>query len=224
MTPNGKEPALFDSVREALVFALNAAVVDMPRPFMNKAMAEAPKRKLSKKVREALGIREEETRRMQLYPRAHFKGMDKAAQAGLILRQLEKLDLDQATCLKGRLTHAYDPCSCRAPCCSGQKRNPRWAEAVKLMCHILKETGDVLRQPGKRGLGTPPELRQIVVEAWFTQSACSLASIARQAGVTEVTARKHAECITTYLEQIEGEAWQNIAPILDQAGIVGEIT
>ncbi len=218
-----KEQPLFDSVHEALSFALNANDIQMPRPYMNKAMAEAPSKKFSKKVKKAHDIRDAEIRRMQLYPRAHFKGMEKAAQAGFILAKLDTLAPEQSTVLKGLLTRAYDPCSCGQPCCCGQRPNPRWSVAVKQMCEILKETGDVLAIPGKRGLSTQPNLRLLIVETWFTGARVSLASIATRVGVSPITAKAHHDWIVTYLEQAETEAWLNIAPILDQAGITGAI-
>lgn len=222
-----KEPPLFAGVLEALTFALNAAQVDMPRPFMNKAMADAPAKKLSKKAQKVIddateGRRARE-RSMNLYPRAYFKGMDKAGQAGFILAKLELLAPEQSTVLKGLLTNSYDPCSCRAPCCSGRRPNPRWAVAVKQMCHILKETGDVISQPGKRGLSTQPDLRKAIVEQWFTSEEASLAHLARRFHISNITVAKHKEWITTYLAQAETEAWLQIAPILDQAGITGAI-
>ena len=226
MPPEVDQP-LFSDVAEALRFALNAAQADMPRPFMNKAMAEAPTKKLSKKKQaefDALvGARSERIKQSQLYPRAHFKGMDKAGQAGFILAKLELLAPEQSTVLKGLLTTAYDPCACRAPCCVGRRPNPRWLVAVKLMCHILKETGDVIKKPGSRGLSTQPDLRKAIVEEWFTGEQASMANMARRFGISSLTVAKHKEWITTYLEQTENEAWQQIAPILDQAGITGAI-
>lgn len=217
------EAPLFDSVTEALVFALNAAQADMPRPFMNKAMAEAPTRKLSKKAKALLGEQEERLRTMQLYPRAYFKGMDKAGQAGFILAKLDLLEPQQSTVLKGLLMHSYDPCACRAPCCMGQRINPRWDVVVKQMCHILKETGDVIAQPGKRGLSTQPDLRRAIVEGWFMKEEPALARLARRFHISNITVAAHKNWIIDYLAQAETEAWQEIAPILDQAGITGAI-
>ncbi len=218
-----KEPPLFAGVEEALSFALNANDIQMPRPFMNNAMAEAPSKKFSKKLKATHNLREAEAKRMQLYPRAHFKGMEKAAQAGFIIAKLETLDIEQSTVLKGLLTRAYDPCSCGQPCCCGERPNPRWQVAVKQMCHVLKEVADVLEVPGKRGLSTQPELRQRIVEMWFTDRHTSLAALAKRVGVSAATAKVHHELILDYLVQTEDLAWQQIAPILDQAGITGHI-
>ena len=91
------------------------------------------------------------------------------------------------------------------------------------MCHILKETGDVIKKPGSRGLSTQPDLRKAIVEEWFTGEQASMANMARRFGISSLTVAKHKEWITTYLEQTENEAWQQIAPILDQAGITGAI-
>lgn len=217
------EPPLFDSALKALQFALNATTVDMPRPFMNKAMADAPVRKLSKKVKETLQLRDEETKRMNLYPRAHFKGMEKAAQAGFILRQLDKIDIEQATILRCTLIEPYEPCSCRSPCCMGHRPNARWLAAIQQMCQILKETGDVIMVPGKRGLSTQPRLRQIIVESWCTETPWKIAAIAKQVELSPITVKAHRDWICDYLGQTQTLAWQQIAPILDQVGITGTI-
>lgn len=202
------------------MFALNADVVNMPRPFMTKVMASTPVKR-SKKAKAALAVLGEATRRMNLDPQPHFSGLDKAAQAGLILRQLEKLEPQETLVLRGLLTRPYDPCSCRSPCCSGQRKNPRWIDAVEKTCDFLRDHAEVLRQPGRKGLSTQPNLRQALVENWYTGDRVSMPVIAKHCDVTAVTARAHWAWITDYLVATENSAWTNIAPILDEAGITG---
>lgn len=215
---------LFDSVRDALSFALNATDIEMPRPFMNKAMASYQAKPKTKKEKEAAALMEEEGKRMNLYPRCTFRGMEKAAQAGFILKQIEKLDRPQSTLLKGVLTHPYDPCSCRSPCCSGRRVNPRWYAALTQMCDLLKDEADLLRIPGKKGLGTQPHLRTLIVEGFFLKTELGVAHLARASQLSRITVDKHQSLIIPYLVETEEQAWFNIAPILDQAGIVGTIT
>lgn len=223
MIDNEKEPPLFDDVREALVFALNANDQVMPRPLMNKAMAAAPGKKFSKTIKKKYDLQVEETRRVQLYPRAHFKGLDKAHQAGLIIAKLETLGIEQSTVLKGLLIHPHDLCSCGQPCCCGSRPNARWCIAVKQTCHILKEMASVMTKLGKRGLSTQPVLRQKLVETWYTGSRLNMKILAKTCGVSVITANVHNDLICAWLQQTETEAWSQIAPILDQAGIVGTI-
>jgi hypothetical protein len=213
---------LFDSVHAALAFALNANDVDMPQPFMNKAMAAFKVK--TKKAKEAAALLGEEIKRMNLNPRRTFRGMEKAAQAGFILKQLEKLAPEQSTVLTGLLTHSYDPCSCRAPCCSGRRANSRWSAAVTKICAILKDDADLAKVPGKKGFGTQPHLRIILVEDFFLKTERPIADLARQSQLSRITVSIHHGLIRDYLDQAENEAWLQIAPILDQAGIVGAFT
>lgn len=224
MTP---EAPLFDSVKAALDFALNAADVSMPRPFMNKAMAEAPakkprKRKLKPGEVAAAVPPADEPKRMARQ-RASLVGMDKAHLAGFIVAKLETLDAAQVAVLKGTVTRAYDPCVCGQPCCSGQRLNMRWAKAVADCCLVIKESGDVLKKPGKRGLSTQPDLRRLIVGNWCMRQDYSTTGLAKTCDVSVITARQHIEWITTYLEQVETEAWQQIALVFDQCGITGFI-
>ncbi len=221
-----KEVPLFDSVKAALEFALNAADVSMPRPFMNKAMAEAPVKKPRKrKPKPGSGVFEvpepEERKRTAARQREALGGMDKSHLAGFIVSKLETLDAPQVAVLKGLVTRASDPCACRAPCCSGYRVNTRWAKAVADCCQVLKESGDVLKKPGRRGLSTQPNLRALIVSRWLTGADYSTTALAKECDVSVVTARQHIEWITTYLEQVENEAWQQIALVFDQAGITG---
>jgi hypothetical protein len=223
---------LFDDTRKALVFALNAADVKMPKPSMTTAMAEGIKKKLPRTAKArakffAKAAEQREAERDALV-RAAFKrkptkltGEERAAQAGFILLEFQKLDAAHQVVLTGLLTRSHSPCDCRRPCCSGWARNLRWDKAVADACFMLKETGDVLRQPGKRGLSTQPHLRKAVVEEFFTKRPITLVHLASVAHCSQMTAAKHKAWIVEYLEQTETEAWQQIAALFDAAGITG---
>lgn len=234
--------ARFDNSRLALVFALNAVDVEMPRPFMNRAMADTAVKvkkrgKKKKKVPERLFWNETEVMSakelldMELEhqrkpPRsrlaqAPLRGLDKAHQAGLILAQLATLGVEHVTVLKGLLIRAYDPCACRSPCCSGRRRNARWAEAVKATCELLKGTGDAMRESGKRGLSTQPEMRLALVEQFYTKNTMTVAAAAHIGKVSTMTATRHRDWIFAWLEQTETEAWLRVDTLFDQLGITG---
>ena len=225
--------ALFDSSRKALHFALNAVKVKMPQPFMNKAMAESPvKPKRRKKVKpgtenaaalELLSLDEAPEARKMNYAVRMPTGLDAAAQAGFILRQLDRLDPIHKAMLCGVTMTAYHPCECRAACCSGERVNPTWATVVKDVCELLKEAGDITKTKGKRGLSTHPVMRWSLVEQYFTQRHLKLVDIATQCKVSLMTATKHREWIHTYMKQSEQEAWIAVDLLFDQAGITGSI-
>lgn len=233
----------FDNSRSALEFALNASRAEMPRPFMNKAMAEASemirletartlRRRRAKQARGAASLTPspidlvllENAPRDRRSPSAAprpLKGLDRAHQAGYILSLLATLDPEHQLILRGLLITAYDPCGCRSPCCSGSRRNARWAEAVKGTCLHLEQVGEVTREPGKRGLSTQPEMRLAFVEQFYTKNDMTVAHAAYVGKVTTMTATRHRDWIFEYLEQTENEAWRRIDRVFDEAGVTG---
>lgn len=235
----------FDDSRKALVFALNATDVQMPRPAMNKAMAQGAKKeetkaaaKRRKKALAKAGVLEAEvtprtpTKHVDSAQEARraaqkeWLGLDTPAQAGLILREFEKLDREHRVILTGLLVQPLVACSCRAPCCSGWAKVPRWTKAVQDTLELLKESTDLVRMPGKKGLGTQPELRRCIVQEFYEKDRVeprSLAALARMAGVSAITAAKHRGWILEGLQRIENEAWLQIDAMFDQAGITGTI-
>lgn len=222
MTDADTNKPLFDSTRAALVFALNAHQPEMPRPFMNKAMAENVK--LKRRRNDVEMVSEEEPRKCSGGPRREsLRGLDKAAQAGMILQHFARLEHPEQLVLSGLLLQAYEPCYCQRPCCSGLVANARWRKVTHAMCLVLQETGDVLRVPGKKGLSTPPILRMAFVEQYFTKNSRTLTEMASRAQVTMVTAAKHRDWICSYLGQTEQTAWLAIQEIFDQAGITGAL-
>ena len=229
----------FDDSRKALAFALNAADAQMPRPAASKAMSAPHPRKETKKQRKARRRAEEEhgvslvrgpgTRPSNYAAdarraaRQEWLGLEPPAQAGLILQVFGRMDREHRAVLAGLLVRSHVPCSCRRPCCSGWWQQPRWTAVVEETCEILRTAGDVVRQPGKKGLSTQPVLRRAIVEAWFTKRDASLADLAFLGDVSPATAAKHRAWIVEWLEQTEQEAWLQADAMLDAAGITGTI-
>lgn len=227
-----EDQPLFDDTRKALVFALNAVDVQMPRPGMTTSMAEGMKKKLPRGAKARAKFfekaREERDAERAALVRAAFRrqtvklsALEKAAQAGFILQEFAKLSTEHQVILVGLLTRSHSPCACRRPCCSGFARNLRWDKAVLDTCLMLKDSSDVTRTPGKRGLSTQPHLRKAVVEEFFTKQARSIVDLASLAHCSQMTAAKHKAWITAYLENTETAAWGAAAELFDQAGITG---
>lgn len=225
---------LFDDTRKALVFALNANDVRMPQPGMTASMAEGVAKKIPRgaKARAAFFAKAAEQReqersaliRAAFRPRprvGRLNAVDKSAQAGFILQEFAKLDSRHQTVLTGLLVRSHRPCACRRPCCSGWAIDLRWAKAVEDTCLLLKEAGDVLRVPGKRGLSTQPSLRRAIVTSFYKKTEVTLVELAGIAECSQITAAKHRGWIVEYLEQTETEAWQEIASLFDRVGITG---
>lgn len=239
------EAAPFDDVRAALRFALNASRAAPPTAYMNKAMAEV--RVEIKRRKRAPGdataqaqalpgaesaeqlleleeaIKTQSSRSLiRVRPRA-FRGLDAAHQAGLILHHFSTLPRDFQIVLMGRCTTPYQPCSCGRPCCCGRVPTNQWVSAVRDTCEILRDAGAVLPDaPGKKGLGTPPFLRELFVRRFYDHEAHTLQGLARAGGVTTVTAAKHRAWIYAYLEGLERDAWGAAAELFDRVGITGD--
>lgn len=226
------ESPLFDSTLKALRFAFNAGeAYYIASPTMNVMMAEAK----VKKPRRVKGKPhpddfqpEAKARgpRPLAQPGEALQGLNKAGQAGFILQTCLRLDIRHYSILQARFTINSTPCSCGSPCCRGSRTVPRWASAITQLCAILKESGDVLKAPGKRGLSTDPTLRRMIVERFFWQgegNPPSVAALARIARVSPITAAKHAEWIETYLDQEEMEAGLQVQALFDQTGVTGLI-
>jgi len=230
--PSSEDQPLFDDTRKALVFALNAIDVQMPKPGMTTAMVEGLKKKLPRgaKARSKFFAKAREEREAAVagLVRAAFRrktvklsALEKAAQAGFILQEFAKLSHEHRVVLTGLLTRSHSPCACRRPCCSGWARNLGWDKAVLDACLLLKEGGEVTRKPGARGLSTQPHLRKAIVEEFFTKRPVTIVWLASIAHCSQMTAAKHKAWITEYLEQTENEAWAAVAELFDQAGITG---
>lgn len=225
---------IFDSTRKALLFAFNATDTSIPAPVMNRVMSQISPKKVTKKALkeraralklaglEPETVFEQLRSRPQQQPGDLLRGLDKAAQAGFILKQVAKLDPPHLNALRARLTRSREPCSCRTGCCQGWRLTWGWESAVHELNVIVKESGDVIKRKGKKGLSSAPKLRQLLIERYFTTGdGQSTAQIARHADVSPITAGTHADWIEAYLERIENEAWYQIDAIFDQTGITG---
>lgn len=206
--------ALFDSTSAALRFALNYSGA-MPRPVMNKMTADgSPQRKEL-----GDGTRVTAVRRRRNEP---LRGLDGAAQAAMIAKQLDYLSPSQKDCVIAQHKQWVLPCSCRSPCCSGYMRNPGWAEAVERLCLHLKEQAELTRVRGRKGLSTPPMMRKALVERFFIPGrAMVLSELADRCDVTPQTVITHKKLIESELEAQLRAGMVSLDQILSTIGIVG---
>lgn len=243
------DQAPYDDTRKALSFALNHHQVAPPTAMMNAMMAsirvEEKKRKRKKKKSEAellgeallsavetpeqlLEMEREQAQKkrsnLTRHPSLRSQGLsknDEAHLAGFILYHFGRLDPQNQEVLSGLLTIPFQPCSCRQPCCSGHRPTERWVAAVRATADRLWRHAEVLKQPGKKGLGTQPLLRQLLIELYFLGGGPSLTDIAGRSGVSLVTAARHRAWIHEWLGATEQAAWEELEAIFDQAGITG---
>lgn len=210
--------AAFDSVARALAFAFNADGAYIAPPVMNRVMAAIPAKK--KRGQKEVGW----TRKPSgppPQPGEAVRGLDKAAQAGLILQLVGRLGQEQQNALQARFTRPQVPCSCGSPCCQGSRTHSGWKRAIDGLCETLKSDANVMRRRGKLGMSTEPRLRLAIVVNYFRDTPDSMAGIAASVGVNSVTAARHSELIRSYLYRVESDALLEIALIFDQVGVVG---
>lgn len=214
-------PALFDTTASALRFALNYSGA-MPRPVMNKMTAADPSlKRVEVKVNdEKKVVIRGSRRRFNGVPR----GLDGAAQAGMIAKQLDYLPTEQKDCVIAQYKQWVLPCSCKSPCCSGFMRNPGWSEAVDRLCNHLKDQANLTRVHGRKGLSTHPIMRRALVERFFIPGkTIVLSELAERCEVTPQTVITHKKPIEAYLEAQLRLGMISLDQILTTLGIVGPI-
>jgi hypothetical protein len=152
------------------------------------------------------------------------RGLDGAAQAAMITKQLDYLTQAQKYCVVAKFKNWCLPCSCGSPCCSGTRRNPGWFEAIEWLCSHLKEEAELSRKHGRKGLSTHPQMRRALVERFFIQGRMIIISeLAEMCGVTPQTVITHKKPIEAYLTQTLNDALSHLDLILNTLDLVGHI-
>jgi hypothetical protein len=211
------EAPAFDSTRKALVFALNYEPDGPKSPLMNTAMAEV-------KPGEKTGRQwDDEPRQTKNPNRPSFQGLDKAHQAGLIMQLVSRLNREHQRMIEAILVHPRAHCVCGRACCRGWSYRPVWRKAVHCLVDIVKDHADLMKVPGKKGMSTDPRLRRILIEDYLKpeEKRQFVTDMAKATEVTSATVIKHRALIYAYLDQLQGEAFAQIAIILDEAGVTG---
>lgn len=104
-TPVIQDDPIFNTVNGALLFALNFSHGTVKKPGLATLMGGGSKGR-------GLG------------------GLDGAAQAGMLLAELEALKPHRTAILVARFTVQSLPCSCARACCKRYRDNPEWLEAI----------------------------------------------------------------------------------------------
>lgn len=183
MTTN--ESKLFRTPQDALIFAFNYSLQQQGRPLADRLAAPAG--------RIGKGL----------------CGIDGAAQAGMIRREMEELNELERAALIARFAPRSMPCSCRNSCCSGHKINPEWDAAIRIL-----EQGALGVLNGRI---SHHRLRRKIVEQYFGVKVV-LNDLANQCGVHVNTAAEHRKIIRLWLggqRMQQGKRGVAIAPAVD---------
>ena len=193
---------LFKDAHEALVYAYNFSHQQYPRSPMSKAI-------LQSRAGRGLG------------------GLDGAAQAGMIRAEVEQLDRLERAFIVARFAPASVPCDCGRSCCSGNRPNEEWTNAIGILSLHLKEV--VLF-----GCKTTIDMRVDYLKRFFLQknTCLSIEALGEKHCVVKNTICRHlAEVKSFFLGNVvngdrspglEERAMTAITDRLEQAGIIGE--
>lgn len=163
---NDTTEKLFKTPVEALVFALSYSLQQLDRPLADRMAAPSPKT--------GKGLH----------------GIDGAAQAGMIRREMEQLSEIESAVLIARYAPRSEPCNCRIPCCSGYRPNPEWLEAIR-----------VIEQAALGPLAghlSHYRLRRRLVEKAMGVKV-DVSDLAKECGVSEKTAGAHWRIVREWI-------------------------
>ena len=138
-------------------------------------------------------------------------GFDGAAQAGMIMAHVQRLDWPAHPLLVAQATAVRLPCGCRRDCCSGWRSNAVWTEAVSHVAEWWLKTQD----PGCRR----PRLVIGCLRRFFGEHI-SLEAIGKRNGVSKAAAVELNGAVVKPLKPIKESAWREIEDKLMSVGIV----
>lgn len=160
------EDALFNNAFQALTFAFRFSAEQYDRPLMNK-LADKGSR-----------------------PGKGLAGINGAGQSGMIRREVKALGpLYEAIVIASFAPHSV-PCQCKAACCSGEKINKEWSEAI----YVITDAA-MMQLSGRL---SHYQLRRGIVERQFGVKK-TLTDLATKCGVDRDTASHHNAILTTWL-------------------------
>lgn len=167
---------LFNSAHSALVFAFNFSGQAYDRPTMNRMAAPS--------LGNGKGL----------------VGLDGAAQAGFILAEVKALGKMAEAILIARLAPRSTPCMCRAACCSGQKPNKVWTDAIAFL-------SDHVRTTALAGCIANGMMRREYVVRYFTRKddRTSLEDLAKKYDIDRHTVSAHAGKVTAYFAGVQAK-------------------
>jgi hypothetical protein len=177
---------LFNSAASAAAFALNFRGENLQKSSVNK-LACGPS-----------------------LPGLGLGGLDGAAQAGMVRAELAAIGLLGEAIIVAEMASKTRPCSCKAPCCSGDVMNPEWAAAISLLSNVAKELKIAPAYMNlrihllKRFFGFPLEITE-------TAKVC---------GVSRETASTHNSKLVQTFTPLKKKAWADFDARLQKSGMI----
>lgn len=179
---------LFRTPQDALIFAFNYSIQTRDRSAVDRLAAPSP--------RSGKGL----------------NGIDGAAQAGMIRRELEQLtDIERAV-LVARFAPRALPCTCGHPCCAGYAPNPEYQAAISLL------TEKVL--PALAGRVVHYQLRRGLIEK-AAGVKVEIKTLALKCEISEKTAGEHWQIIKLWFQ---GQPKRKAKPSKRKRAAAGDAT
>ncbi|MGP8437169.1 DNA-binding protein [Paraburkholderia fungorum] len=183
-----KHDGIFKSAHEAVIFACNYAA---------QQYAMSPMAKLLQRGGSGSG--------------RGLIGLDGAAQSGMVLAELQRIDYVQMLVLVARCAPRKERCECKHACCGGWKPNPLYRDAVSQLTELVI--------PALGGAFSLRRFRASVIEKFFGEKI-KIKEIAGDLNIPPRTAERHASIINAYLKDVEKSAWTEWYGHLDEAGMI----
>lgn len=142
-----------------------------------------------------------------------------AAQAGMLKKQIESIGPVASAYIIAKATPKRIPCTCGSECCSRSKPNPMYEAAISKVSDNIRDTLELERAPGKRGVADVPELRRAIVEKHFGKGK-SIATMAKRTSVSEATVSNHTARIVRILKRNEAAAWGLVEAHLKELNVI----
>lgn len=196
------DKVVFRSAYEALQFAFNVSAQAYDRPLMNR---------MADKMKGGDGLH----------------GLDAAAQAGMIRAQVKALGKVSEAILTARFAPDSQPCTCGSPCCSKNRINIEWREAIGAVA-------DHMRLTALRDCSTDSVLRSIYVTRYFTpkDKRVSMLKISKEKRIQESTAQSHYNRVAAslggsksnkiHVDGLEQSAMNRLEAKLKEIGVVDD--
>lgn len=139
---------------------------------------------------------------------------DEATAAGYVFRALRPLRGAPIASLIARVAPATSRCDCRRPCCSGQRVNDLWKEAIDILAAAALAADVCHRRYDIR--------RDVLVSLYGERRP--YAKMATDLEITEQAMAKHARDMRRWLgiggDGIEPQAWGQATLLLADAGLL----
>lgn len=133
----------------------------------------------------------------------------------MILAELRQLHTLWRSMLIARFTPRTTPCACKALCCSSQRPNPDWTEAIGYLSEYVLIVG-------LTGTISHSRLRRALVGRFFGVKE-SFITISQTCGLDRHTASEYNKAVVEHFRDQEALAMDVITDRLLAAGIVDSV-